>query len=285
MTNTSEIKTPVSNQALAGAREWAGLAVLTLPCLVVAMNAHVLLLAVPQLSADLRPSGSQLLWIMDSYAFLVAGCLVPAGAIGDRFGRRRLLLVGAAAFAVASTAAAFAPTTSALIAARALQGAAGAALMPSTLALIRQLFTHQRQRTVALGVWTASFALGGVVGPLLAGVLLNRFWWGSVFLVAVPVMLLLLTLGPLVLPEASGGTDERIDGIATALALIAVLAAVYSLKAIASDGMGLGPVAAAATALVAGAAFVRRQRRSRNPLIDPVLLRERMFTLPVTINA
>src|SRR3954447_15828506 len=285
MTNTSEIGTPVSDQALAGAREWAGLAVLTLPCLVVAMNAHVLLLAVPQLSADLQPTGSQLLWIMDSYAFLVAGCLIPAGALGDRLGRRRLLLMGAAGFAGASVVAALAPTALALIVARGIQGAAGATLMPSTLALIRQLFTDERRRTVALGVWTASFALGGVVGPLLAGGLLSRFWWGSVFLVGVPVMLLLLVLGPVLLPEASVTTRGRVDGTGTALALITVLAAVYALKAGASEGVGLRPAAAAAVALIAAVSFIRQQRHTPDPLVDPALLRRRRFSLPVTINA
>ena len=167
----------------ADARAWTGLGVLALPCLLVSMDAHVLNLAIPQLSADLGPTTAELLWIVDGYAFLVAGSLLTMGALGDRVGRRRLLLAGAGAFGAASLLAAFSTTPAMLIAARALLGVAGATLMPSTLSLIRVMFADARQRTTAFGVWTASFALGGVIAPVVAGVLLDQFWWGSVFLV------------------------------------------------------------------------------------------------------
>src|SRR5437879_5022787 len=171
----------------AGRREWIGLALITLPCLVYAMDLTVLNLAVPHLSADLRPSSAQLLWIVDIYGFLVAGLLVTMGTLGDRIGRRRLLLIGAAAFGIASVLAAYSRTSEQLIAARALLGVAGATLAPSTLSLIRSMFADSRQRTLAISIWISSFSAGGAVGALLGGVLLEWFWWGSVFLPAVPV--------------------------------------------------------------------------------------------------
>ena len=166
----------------AGRREWVGLAVLALPCLLYAMDLTVLNLAVPALSADLKPSGAQLLWVVDVYGFLAAGSLVTMGTLGDRIGRRRLLLAGAAAFGAASALAAWSTSAGQLIAARALLGVAGATLAPSTLSLLRSMFVDPRQRTVAVAVWVTSFAAGGAAGPLAGGVLLEWFWWGSVFL-------------------------------------------------------------------------------------------------------
>src|SRR5687768_14707255 len=187
--------------AKAGRREWIGLAVIALPCLLYSMDLTVLHLAVPQLSADLKPSSAQLLWIIDIYGFLVAGSLIIMGTLGDRIGRRRLLLIGAAAFGGASVLAAFSNSAEMLIATRALLGVAGATVAPSTLSLIRNMFLDPQQRTTAIGVWATSFSVGGALGPLLGGVMLEHFWWGSVFLLGVPVMGLLLLLGPKLLPE------------------------------------------------------------------------------------
>ena len=259
----------------AGAREWAGLALLALPCLLVSMDAHVLNLAIPQLTADLRPTNAQLLWIVDSYGFLVAGSLMTMGALGDRIGRRRLLLIGAAAFGLASLLAAFSTSPEMLIAARVLLGLAGATLMPSTLALIRVMFPDPRQRTTALGVWTASFALGGVLAPLVAGILLRHFWWGSVFLFAVPLIAVLLALGRALLPEFREHPAPRVDAASAALSLAGVLSAVYGLKRAAQSGVD--PAAAVALALGIGlaTAFLRRQRGRANPWIDLALFRRR----------
>ena len=186
---------------LAGRKEWIGLGVLTLACLLYAMDLTVLHLAVPSLSADLEPTSAQLLWIVDIYGFMVAGCLITMGTLGDRIGRRRLLMIGAASFGAVSVLAAFSTSAEMLIASRALQGIAGATLAPSTLSLIFSMFKNLRQRSVAIGVWIAGFSAGGAIGPVLGGVLLEHFWWGSVFLLAVPVMALLLVLGPRLLPE------------------------------------------------------------------------------------
>ncbi|MGH3109512.1 MAG: MFS transporter, partial [Gaiellaceae bacterium] len=185
----------------AGRREWVGLAVLALACVVYAMDLTVLHLAVPSLSADLQPTSAQLLWIIDIYGFMVAGALITMGTVGDRIGRRRLLLIGAVAFGLSSLLAAFSTSAEMLIAARALLGVAGATLAPSTLSLIRTMFVDSHQRTVAISIWITSFSAGAVIGPPIGGLLLEFFWWGFVFLVAVPVMLLLLALGPRLLPE------------------------------------------------------------------------------------
>ena len=184
---------------------------LTLACLLYAMDLTVLHLAVPSLSADLEPSSAQLLWIVDIYGFMVAGFLITMGTLGDRIGRRRLLMIGAAAFAAVSVLAAFSTSPEMLIAARALQGIAGATLAPATLSLIFNMFLDPRQRTIAIGVWIAGFSAGGAVGPVLGGLLLENFWWGSVFLMAVPVMALLLVLGPRLLPEFRDPNAGRLD--------------------------------------------------------------------------
>jgi MFS transporter, DHA2 family, multidrug resistance protein len=198
-------------------REWIGLAVIALPCLLYSMDLTVLELAVPKLSADLKPTSSQLLWILDIYGFLLAGFLITMGTLGDRIGRRRLLLIGAAAFGAASVLAAFSGSAEMLIIIRAMLGVAGATLALSTLSMIRNMFLDPDQRTIAIGVWATSFAAGAAIGPLAGGVLLEFFWWGSVFLLAVPVVALLLVLGPLLLPEFRDPGAGRLDLISAAM--------------------------------------------------------------------
>ncbi|HET7875964.1 MAG TPA: MFS transporter, partial [Methylomirabilota bacterium] len=260
-------------------REWIGLAVIALPCLLYSMDLTVLNLAVPHLSADLRPTGAQLLWIVDIYGFLVAGSLITMGTLGDRIGRRRLLLIGAAAFGAASVLAAFSRTAEMLIASRALLGVAGATLAPSTLSLIRNMFLDPEERTVAIGVWVTSFSVGGAIGPLVGGVLLEYFWWGSVFLLAVPVMVLLLLAGPRLLPEFRDPGASRLDPVSAGQSLAAVLLVIYGLKRVAEHGPAWGPAVVVAAGLLVGAAFVRRQRRLADPLIDLTLFGSPAFTI------
>jgi len=258
--------------------------VLTLPCLLYAMDLTVLNLAVPHLSQDLRPSSTELLWIVDIYGFVAAGSLVTMGTLGDRIGRRRLLLIGAAAFGATSLLAAWSANAAMLIAARALLGLAGATVAPSTLSLIRNMFTDPRQRTVAVSVWITSFSVGGAIGPLLGGILLEWFWWGSVFLLAVPVMALLLMLGPLLLPEFRDPQAGRLDLISAALSVAAVLAVIYGLKQLTRDGFGWPPAASIVVGLAAGVVFVRRQHRLADPLLDLRLFRSAAFTAALTTN-
>jgi DHA2 family multidrug resistance protein-like MFS transporter len=268
----------------AGRREWIGLAVIALPCLLYSMDLTVLNLAVPSLAADLRPSSVQLLWIVDIYGFFVAGSLITMGALGDRLGRRRLLLLGAAAFGIVSVVAAFSPNAQTLIGARALLGIAGATLAPSTLSLIRHMFDDAQQRTFAIGVWIASFSAGAAIGPVLGGVLLDRFWWGSVFLLAVPVMALLLVLGPTLLPEYRDPAAGRLDVVSAGLSLVAVLGVVYGLKELASNGWSTRAALAVTVAVLVGAAFVRRQGKLDDPLLDLRLLRVSAFRAALGVN-
>jgi MFS transporter, DHA2 family, multidrug resistance protein len=268
----------------AGRREWLGLAVLALACLLYAMDLTVLHLAVPSLSEDLRPSSVQLLWITDIYGFMVAGFLITMGTLGDRIGRRRLLLLGATAFGAVSVVAAFSNSPEMLIACRALLGIAGATLAPSTLSLIFAMFSDHRQRSTAIGVWITSFSAGGAIGPVLGGVLLEHFWWGSVFLLAVPVMALLLVLGPRVLPEYRDPGAGRLDLASAAMLLVAVLAMVFGLKQIVQDGIGWLPLASILVGLALSVVFVRRQLGLADPMIDLELFRIRAFNASLATN-
>jgi DHA2 family multidrug resistance protein-like MFS transporter len=268
----------------AGRREWVGLAVLALAALLYVMDLTVLHLAVPALSADLQPSSVQLLWIIDIYGFFVAGSLITMGTLGDRIGRRKLLMIGAIAFGVVSLLAAFATSPAQLIVARALLGIAGATLAPSTLSLIFHMFQDPRQRSVAIGFWIGSFSAGSAIGPVLGGAMLELFWWGSVFLLALPVMGALLLLGPRVLPEYKDPEAGRLDPISAAMSVLAVLGVIYGLKEIAQDGLGGIPAAAIVAGLVVGVLFVFRQRRLPDPMIDVGLFKLGRFNAALATN-
>jgi DHA2 family multidrug resistance protein-like MFS transporter len=268
----------------AGRREWIGLGVLALACLLYVMDLTVLHLAVPSLSEDLKPSSAQLLWIIDIYGFMVAGFLVTMGTLGDRIGRRKLLLIGAAAFGVLSILAAFSTSPEMLIVSRALLGIAGATLAPSTLSLIFSMFQDPRQRAVAVGVWISAFSAGSAIGPVLGGILLEHFWWGSVFLLALPVMGLLLVLGPIVLPEYRDPKAGRLDLISAGMSLVAVLTVIFGLKQIAQDGFGPLPIASILVGIIVGTLFARRQFTLADPMIDLRLFRIPAFSASLAVN-
>ncbi|MFC0005391.1 MFS transporter [Micromonospora siamensis] len=264
--------------ARAGRREWIGFGVLMLPLLLVSMDVSVLYFAVPFISEQLRPSATQQLWIFDIYGFMLAGLLITMGALGDRIGRRRLLLLGAAAFGGASLLAAYADSATALIAARAVLGVGGATLMPSTLALIRNMFHDEKQRGTAVGIWTAAMTGGVAIGPVLSGVLLEHFWWGSVFLINIPAMLLLLLLAPALVPEFRNPAAGRFDLPGAVLSLGALLPVIYGIKEAARDGWTPARGAAVALGVLLGVAFVARQRTARHPMVDLALFRRRAFS-------
>jgi MFS transporter, DHA2 family, multidrug resistance protein len=269
---------------LAGRREWIGLAVIALPCLLYSMDLTVLYLAVPSLTAELHPSSAELLWITDVYGFFLAGFLITMGTLGDRVGRRRLLLIGAAAFGIGSVLAAFSTSVEMLVVTRALLGVAAATLAPSTLSLIRNMFLDPGQRTFAIGVWATSFSVGAALGPLLGGLLLEFFWWGSVFLLAVPVMLLLLALGPRLLPEFRDPGAGRLDLVSAGLSVVAVLAVIFGLKEIAANGLNGTALLSIVVGLAVGAVFVRRQQTLADPLIDLRLFRSHTFSASLAAN-
>ncbi|MEU9402494.1 MFS transporter [Streptomyces sp. NPDC048242] len=282
---TSTTPTPFQDKPVrAGRREWTALGVLMLPLLLVSMDVSVLYFATPAISADLRPSGTQQLWIFDVYGFVLAGLLMTMGALGDRFGSRRLLLTGAAAFGAASVLAAYADSAATLIAARAVLGVGGATLMPSTMALLRTMFTDPGERAKAIGLWSGVMTGGIALGSVMSGVLVEHFWWGSVFLVNLPAMLLLLVLGPLLLPESRKTASGRFDWPGVPLSLAAVLPVVYGLKEIPSEGWHPLYVVSVTVGLLFAALFVHRQRTTAAPLVPLTLLRRRGFTPAVVLT-
>ncbi|WP_432572009.1 MFS transporter [Kineococcus sp. SYSU DK005] len=277
-------RTPAAPVPRAGARQWAALAVLMLPVLMISVDTTVLSFAVPHLSTALAPTGTELLWIVDGYSLAIAGLLVTMGALGDRSGRRRLLVVGAAGFGAVSVLAAFAPSAQALIAARVALGVFGATLMPSTLALLRSTFPDREQRRTAFAVWAGAFAGGAALGPVVGGLLLERFWWGSVFLVNVPVVALVLVLVPLLVRESRSSAPARLDPASAALASAAMAGVVYGVKAFADHGPGAVPLLCTAAGAGLGVLFVRRQVRLAEPLLDVGLFRLPVFRTAVLAN-
>jgi MFS transporter, DHA2 family, multidrug resistance protein len=265
-------------------RSWPALGVLSLGVLVIGVDGTVLAVATPLITKDLESTATQVLWIGDIYSFVLAGLLVTMGGLGDRIGHKKLLLCSATAFAGMSVATAYAPTAEVLIGARALLGVAGAALAPSTLALIRGLFPRPRERSMAVGVWAATFSAGTALGPVIGGLLLEHFWWGSVFLINVPVMVVLLVGGIILLPEQRNPTPRPFDLPSVGLSLVGMLGLVYAVKESAANGLRVdiavvGVVGAAALTL-----FVRRQLRLPAPLIDVRLFGNRAFSGVVAAN-
>ncbi|MFF7188006.1 MFS transporter [Streptomyces sp. NPDC008222] len=282
MTNsTSDTATSATR---AGRREWTALGVLMLPLLLVSMDVSVLYFAIPAISADLEPSSTQQLWIFDIYAFVLAGLLITMGSLGDRIGRRKLLLIGAAAFGAASLTAAYANSAETLIAARAVLGIGGATLMPSTMALIRTMFTDPAQRAKAIGMWSGVMTAGIALGSVLSGVLVQYFWWGSVFLVNLPAMTLLLVLGPFLLPESKDPAPGRFDLLGVPLSMAAVLPVIYGLKEIPAEGWHVQYVVSITVGLLFAALFVQRQRTTASPMISPALFRGPGFAPAVVLN-
>ncbi|REJ04842.1 MFS transporter [Microbacterium bovistercoris] len=284
MATTASIPVQETDGPRVGARGWWALIVLMLPVLLVSVDNTVLSFALPEISLALSPSGAEQLWIIDVYPLVLAGLLVTMGTLGDRFGRRRMLLIGATGFAAVSALAAFAPTALTLIAARALLGFFGAMLMPSTLSLLRSIFTNRDQRRMAIAVWASAFSAGSALGPIVGGFLLEHFWWGSVFLIAVPVLIPLLICAPLLVPESRDPNPGRIDPISILLSMAAMIPVVYAIKSFAVDGPTWAGGAWAALGIAMGALFVRRQLRADIPMLDMTLFRRGTFSGAILVN-
>ncbi|MFF4630613.1 MFS transporter [Streptomyces griseorubiginosus] len=275
---TSTLRPATTTEAVQRPGRWLALSVLVLAVLLVAVDATVLGLATPYISEDLKPTGTQLLWIGDVYSFVIAGLLVSMGSLGDRIGRKRILLLGATAFGAMSVLNAYATTPELMILARALLGVAGATLMPATLALIRNIFHDPRERSLAVGIWGATASAGTAVGPIVGGFLLEHFWWGSVFLINLPVMAVLVLVGIKLLPESRNPNPGPWDMISVVLSLVGMIAVVYAVKEAASHGVTGEPIAAGLLGAAALYAFVRRQLTLPTPLLDMRLFRNRGFS-------
>lgn len=258
---------PCRRAAGAGANRWVVLVVLCVSLLLVGLDATVLHVAVPAVTEDLRPSAVELLWIVDIYPLVCASLLILFGTLGDRVGRRRVLLLGYTLFGLASALAALAHNGETLILARALLGVGGAMIMPATLSILRQVFPDRRERALAIGIWSAVAAVGAAVGPLLGGFLLEHFWWGSVFLVNIPLMLVSLPVGRMLLPESRGERDGPWDVVGALMAAGGLFGVVLGVKRLGGGEDMTGPLTL--VPLVVGAAllflFVRRQSHRAHP--------------------
>ncbi|MDP4534736.1 MFS transporter [Alkalimonas collagenimarina] len=281
--NSAENATIEPRYATASVKEWVGLAVLALPTLLLGLDITILYLALPALAEALQPSSTQALWIMDIYGFMIAGFLVTMGALGDRIGRRKLLMIGAFFFALASIVAAYAPNAELLIIARALLGIAGATLMPSTLALISNLFQDARQRAFAIGIWATMFALGMALGPVVGGVLLELYWWGSAFLVAVPIIFVLLCAAPIFLPEYKNPSRANPDISSVFLSLLAILPIIYAFKELSRFGLSFSLIGYFGLGIIGLWLFIQQQSRLSSPMLDLQLFSNKTFNVALLV--
>lgn len=290
---TAATSTPAATGPRAPWRDWVALALLMFPVLLVAVDNTALTFALPAIASSLTASGVELLWIVDAYPLVLAGLLVAMGSLGDRIGRRRLLFVGSAGFAAVSAVTAFAPSAEWLIAGRAGLGLFGAMLMPSTLSLIRNIFPQPNRRRLAVAIWAAGFSGGAALGPIAGGWLVEHFWWGAVLLVAVPIILPLLLLGPALIPESRDPKPGRVDVPSIALSLLVMVPVVYGIKALATHGPAPEAFASIGTGLLMGYVFIRRQRalarihrtdHSTAPMLDVSLFGNRIFSTAIVAN-
>jgi MFS transporter, DHA2 family, multidrug resistance protein len=263
---------------------WLALAVLLLPVLLVAIDNTVLAFALPVIAEDFRPAASTQLWIVDVYSLVLAALLVAMGSLGDRVGRRRLLIIGSTGFAVVSAVAAFAPSAEFLVIARAALGVFGAMLMPSTMSLIRNIFADASSRRLAIAIWASCFTAGSALGPIIGGILLQHFHWGAVFLIAIPILLPLLILAPRLVPESRDPNPGPLDPISIVLSFVAMLPFVWAIKTVAHDGPSTTVIAAFVLGIGSGVLFVRRQKRSATPMLDMDLFKHAPFSSSVLAN-
>ncbi|AWS44270.1 MFS transporter [Streptosporangium sp. 'caverna'] len=270
--------------SISTAQKWGTMAIAAVGGLVLSIDLTVLHLAIPRLVTDLHPSATQILWIADGYAFAIAALLITMGWLGDHIGRKRLLLIGVGAIAVTSTLTAYAPNAELLIVARVLLGAAGATFMPSALGLIRNVFRAHKERAMAVGMFTGVSALGVGMGPLVGGALLDHFWWGSVFLCNVPVMLVMFVAGVLLLPESRDPGSRTLDFPSVALSAAGVVGCIWAIKEMAANGVEVTRLVVGIVGAVLLVMFVRRQSRLADPLIDFRLFRIRAYSGSIVVN-
>ena len=277
MSRTSD---PIHPAPLTRARRWASLAVLTASLLVITMDMTILNIALPEMAAELHPTSDQQLWIIDVYSLVLAGLLVSFAAIADRWGRKRMLMLGYTLFALASLLVLFINTAEGVIAIRALLGIGGAMIMPTTLSLIRVAFTNPKERATALSIWAAVSGLGAAVGPLIGGWLLEHFSWHAAFLINVPLMIAGVIAGSIILPESRVSRPGRWDFFAAIQSLVGMTLVIWAIKTFAAESSLLVP--SALTAFAAGIALLAwfgvRCMRSDSPLLELQLFKNRPFS-------
>ncbi|WP_187645793.1 MFS transporter [Streptomyces sp. TRM49041] len=245
------------------------------------MDGSVLYLAMPSITSAITPTTDQALWILDIYGFVVASLLIAFGNLGDRYGRLKFLLAGAVVFGAGSVGAALSPNPETLIVCRALMGLGGATLLPSGLAIISNIFLNPKQRAQAIGIFAATFAAGFAIGPIVGGLLLSRFDWGSVFLINIPVVILFLAFAPVLLKEVRETSPGRVDALSVVLSAVGILMTVYSIKSAAAEGFSGAQLAIGGVGLAVVVLFVRRQFTLEQPLLDLRLFRDRVFTVAI----
>ncbi|MDP5227774.1 MULTISPECIES: MFS transporter [Arthrobacter] len=276
--------TPQTSLRTAPWRKWTALALLMVPVLLVAVDNTALTFALPAITSALHASGVELLWIIDAYPLVLAALLVAMGNLGDRIGRRKLLMIGSTGFGLASIAAAFSPTAGALIAGRAALGLFGATLMPSTLSLIRNIFTDANQRRLAIAIWAAVFSGGAAVGPILGGWLVDHFWWGAVLIAPAVLLIPLLAFGTKLIPESKDSSPHPVDLPSILLSILAMGPLAIAIKELTVHGLQPLPIALAFFGVGMGVVFVRRQLRIPYPMLDMSLFANPVFSTSISAN-
>jgi len=274
MTDAS-LSRPVDQKA------WLGLMAVLPLVLMVAMDGSILYLAMPRVTSALTPTADQALWILDIYGFVVGSLLITFGNIGDRCGRLKLIMAGAVVFGVGSLGAAYAQTPETLIAFRALMGLGGATLLPSGLAIVSALFPDPRLRAQVIGIFAATFSAGFAIGPVVGGLLLQHYTWGTVFVINVPVVIAFLIAAPILLREVRSTPHGRIDLPSLLLSFAGILLFTWSVKAAAAHGFTVAQAIAGIVGIAVLALFLNRQTRIEYPLLDLSLFRDRIFSIAI----
>ncbi|WP_316862123.1 MFS transporter [uncultured Cohaesibacter sp.] len=265
--------------SLNAANPWTGLAVISLALLPIGIDMTVLNVALPRLTTELGATNADKLWMVNTYSLVMAGLLPGFGALSDRIGHRTLLLIGLALFSIASLAAAFAPTTNLLIMLRGALAIGAAMILPATISIVRLIFAEDNQRATAIGIWGGVWSGCAALGPIVGGLLLNHFWWGSVFLINLPIALLTMVLTLTKIPHLPANKDRHWDLLTSLYLMISLIGLLFAIKgALKAEAIWNHVAVAFALGCLFGFLFLRRQARVPSPLVDFTLFRNARFS-------